>query len=124
MAQKTNPKLQKQIDSRQRQNVDNHIKDSEKKETFNEIKTWQQHVEDRHVIAVFSTIIGDKIYYVEPKGNEIFLPFSEYFGDHSENWIVAFDTKTNEEVYRKNTRTTDMITWKLSSPKTNTENNG
>lgn len=113
MAKQINSKLQKQVDQAKRREVDQHIKNSDKKETF--LKTWEDHVKNRNEIANFSTIAGDKIYYVTPQNNEIFLPFSEYYGDHSENWIIAVDIKTNTEVYRKNTKTVDMVTWKLSS---------
>jgi len=52
------------------------------------------------------------------------LPFSEYDGDHIENWIILIENETKREILRKNTRTTDMIEWKLSSSVINKKNDG
>lgn len=82
------------------------------------MKLWDQHVIDRDEIESFTTIVGDKLYHVKPKDDEIFMPFMEINGDHSMNWILSIHRKTGKELYRKNTRTVDMVNWKLSSSST------
>ncbi len=100
-----------------RQEVDLLLKTGEKKTIF--INTWEDHVMNRDEILAFNTIVGEKLYHVKPKDEEIFLPFSEYMGDHTENWIIAIDIGTGKEFFRKNIKYVDMIDWKLSSSKTN-----
>lgn len=93
--------------------MDQRIKTGEKGDAI--FTKWEQHMTNRQEIESFTTIIKDQLYNFAPKPNEAFLPFSEYYGDHAENWIIILDKTTNKELARKNTRTVDMINWKLSS---------
>jgi len=88
------------------------------------LETWQQHMKNRDEIMSFTTIVGNKMFSITPKKNETLLPFSEFHGDHAENWIILINNKTKKEILRKNTRTTDMIEWKLSSSVINKKNDG
>jgi len=117
---KMNPKVAKLENQAARKRVDEHLKKGEKIE----LKTWHNHVDQRNEIASFTSIAGDKLYFVEPRKDEIFLPFYEYHGDHSENWIIAVDVNTNVEIFRKSTKTVDMVNWKLPSSEINNEENG
>ena len=116
---KLNPKVKKLAD---RARADEHIKNAEKKAVV--LKNWHKHVEERHEIASYSTIIDDKLYLIEPQKDEVILPFTEYHGDHSENWIIIVNIKTNQEINRKNTKTVDMVYWKLSPSSTKPKSNG
>jgi len=100
-----------------RQEVELFLKTGELQKIF--LPNWEDHVLKRSEILAFSTIVHDQLYHVKPKGNEIFLPYSEYMGDHTQCWIIAIDIETGQEFFRKNTKTVDMIDWKLSSSKTN-----
>jgi len=89
------------------------LKNGEKVEIA--LKTWNDHIMARHEIKSFTTLAEGKLFHVAPQEDQVFLPFSEYNGDHSNNWIIAIDMKTSEEFFRKNIRLVDMIDWKLSS---------
>ena len=107
---------------KQRIEMDRKIKTAEKgKDIFT---SWEQHMINRDEIESFTTIVADKLYNIRAKEDETLLPFSEYHGDHSENWIVLINNKTNKEILRKSTKTVDMINWKLSSPSNNSKKNG
>lgn len=80
------------------------------------LKTWNDHVMNQDTIKSFTTINGsNQILHIVPQKDEVFIPFSEYNGDHSMNWILCINMVTGDEIFRKNTRTADMIDWKLSS---------
>ncbi len=104
-----------------RTKVSEDIKTAEKGEQI--FTKWGDHVLARHEIKSFTTIVKDQLFQINSKKDEILLPFSEYFGDHAENWIVILNRKTNVELARKNTKTVDMINWKLFSPQTNNKEN-
>lgn len=93
------------------------IDNGEPNEVF--MTSWAKHVGQRHEIKSCSTIIGDKLYQITARPNEVILPYTEFFGDHSENWVVVIDKISNAELLRKNTKYVDMIEWKLSSSQTN-----
>jgi len=112
----------KQPTKKEKIEMDKKIVNSEGKEQV--LKTWQQHMMNRDEVASFTTIVGDKMYNVTSKETETLLPFSEYDGDHIENWIILIENETKREILRKNTRTTDMIEWKLSSSVINKKNDG
>lgn len=105
-----------------RQEVDLFLQTGEKKTIF--LPNWEDHVTSRTEISSFSTIVADQLYHVKPKEGEIFLPYSEYMGDHTQCWIIAIDIKAKTEFFRKNVRTVDMIDWKLSSSIINPGKNG
>jgi len=107
---------------KQKIEMDQRIKTAEKgKDIFT---SWEQHMTDRDEIESFTTIVADKMYNIKAKEGETLLPFSEYHGDHTENWIILINNKTKKEILRKNTRTVDMINWKLSSPSNNSKKDG
>ena len=87
------------------------------------VDNWQHHIEERHEINAFTTLAGNKLYHIVPQEGQTFLPFSEYHGDHTMNYIICID-KENNEVFRKNIKYADMIDWKLSSSLTNSKENG
>ncbi len=101
--------------------VSEDIKNAEKGEQI--FTKWGDHVLARHEIESFTTIVKDQLYQINAKKDEVLLPFSEYFGDHAENWIVILNKDTNKELARKSTKTVDMINWKLSSPQINNKGN-
>ena len=106
----------------ERTKVSKDIKNAEKGEQI--FTKWDEHILARHEIESFTTIVKDQLMQIKARENEILMPFSEYFGDHSENWIVIINKKTNEELARKSTKTVDMINWKLSSPLINIKKDG
>lgn len=85
------------------------IEKSEPPEKF--IQTWDEHVKKRTLISNFTTIFDNKMYNFQPKENEVLIPFSEYNGDHSMNWIICWHETLKKEIYRKNTRSVDLIEW-------------
>lgn len=98
------------------------LDNGDKKTVF--MPSWHEHVMNRREIASFITIVGDKMYNVRPKKDEIMMPYIELNGDHNMNWILILNKVTNEEISRKNTRSVDMVEWKLSSSLTNSEKDG
>jgi hypothetical protein len=89
------------------------LDNGEKKEVF--IKTWKDHVMDQDEIKSFTTIVGNQLYHIELRKDEVLIPYTEHHGDHEMNYILILNVKTNQEISRKNIRTVDMIDWKLSS---------
>lgn len=79
------------------------------------VLSWHDHISYCHTIKNYSTIIGEKIYLIQPKENEILIPYTENLGDHGETFILMLDRLTGNELHRKNTRTVDLIEWELSS---------
>jgi hypothetical protein len=81
------------------------------------LTTWHDHVIARDEIASFITIVGDKMYPMFPGENQVLLPFEEFNGDHSMNWILVWDFIEKKEIYRKNTKNVDLIDWVVKSEK-------
>jgi len=81
------------------------------------LTTWHDHVMARDEIASFITIIGDKMYPMFPGENQVLLPFEEYNGDHSMNWILIWDVKEKKEIFRKNIKNVDLIDWLVKKTK-------
>lgn len=101
--------LQKEKNAEIKKEMGRRIGASEKPSQF--IKTWDEHVKNRSPISNYTVIANDKMYNFTPKEGQIFLPFSEYNGDHSMNWVICWDEVNKVEVFRKNIRTVDMIEW-------------
>ena len=57
----------------------------------------------------------DDLPWVRPKEGERFILSSEYYGDHTENWVVI--EKDGIEVRRHNTAGIDSIEWKSAPAK-------
>jgi len=57
---------------------------------------------------------GDDFETFEPKPNERAYFSSEYYGNHTENWIVVEEVATGKEIMRYNAANTDSIEWKDS----------
>lgn len=114
--------MKKNPTRKEKTKMNQRIKTGEKGDTV--FTNWDKHMINRQEIESFTTIIKDQLYNFIPKPDEIFLPFSEFYGDHAENWIIILDKTTNKELARKSTRTVDMINWKLSSSPTKTKING
>jgi len=125
MQWKINLKIQFKMDNKKSKELPKSfeaiLENGERKDVL--IHTWNERIIDRNEIESFTTLVGDKLYHVTPNKNEVFLPYSEYHGDHAMNWIIAVDVRNNKEVFRKNLRLVDMVNWKLSSSSTN-KNNG
>lgn len=98
------------------------LKNGEKKELF--IHNWHEHVINRREVESFTTIVNDRLFHVAPKEDEILMPYIEINGDHNMCWILGINKATNEEIFRKNIRTVDMVNWKLSSSPTKSRKNG
>jgi len=95
--------------SAERQKVGAILSSAEKMEIA--LTTWHDHVVARDEISSFITIIGDKMYPMFPQPNQVFLPFEEFNGDHSMNWILIWDFVEKKELFRKNTKNVDLIDW-------------
>lgn len=93
----------------QRREMGRRIERSEPPAKF--IQTWDEHVKKRTLISNFTTIFDNKMFNFQPKENEVLIPFSEYNGDHSMNWIICWHELLKKEIYRKNIRTVDLIEW-------------
>jgi hypothetical protein len=102
--------------------VDLLIKEGDKREIF--IDTWVDHVNNRDIIKCYCTIIKDELKFFSSNNDGVFIPFSEFYGDHTENWIILIDLKTNKELFRKNIKNVDLIEWQLSSSQTNLSKDG
>lgn len=77
-----------------------------------DITKWGEHVDKRHVIENFSTLTDGKLYIIRAENEgEVLLPFQEYYGDHSMNYVILWDNKNKKEILRKNLRFVDMVTW-------------
>lgn len=98
------------------------LKNGDTKEVF--MKNWHDHVMNRDEIESFTTVIGDKLYHVKPKEDEVFIPYTEYNGDHSMNWILSIQIDNSKELFRKSTKSVDMVYWKLFSSPTKSKKNG
>lgn len=79
------------------------------------INKWHEIIRERRQVKSYTTIVGDRLYVVEPREDEIIMPFAEDFGDHGLAFLVTINIKTNKEVARKSLRTVDIIEWNLSS---------
>lgn len=97
------------------------LKDGEKKSVF--MDNWHEHVMARHEVESFTTIVNDRLFHIKPKEDEILMPYMEINGDHNMCWILSLSKATNEEMFRKNIRTVDMVHWKLSSSLTKLKQN-
>jgi len=113
-----NSKLQKLIDKKneknERKRVGKILSTAEKMEIA--ITTWHDHVVNRDEIANFITIVGNQMYPIHPLENQVLLPFEEYYGDHSMNWIIVWNFAEKREVFRKNIRNVDLIDWVVKNP--------
>jgi hypothetical protein len=105
----TIPSLSKD-EKKERERVSEAISKSEHPEHF--LPTWHEHVVNRDEILSFTTIVDKTLYNIQAKSEETILPFEEYYGDHSMNWILIWNNKTLSEILRKNIRQVDMIQWK------------
>lgn len=77
------------------------------------IESWADHIEKRHLINNFTIVANEKLYNYLPEETNIFLPFSEYNGDHSMNWIICWNEEKKAEVFRQNIRLVNFIQWML-----------
>lgn len=116
----TNPKLRKLVaktdEKEKRQRAWDMLSTAEKMEVA--LKTWHDHVEARDEIASFTTIIGNQLAQVFPESDsQVILPFEEFHGDHAMNWIVVWDLTEKKELFRKNTRSVDLVDWKKKTDK-------
>jgi hypothetical protein len=90
--------------------IDTILKNGERKELF--IKTWHDHVMNKDTVLSFTTIVKDTLMVIEPREDEILVPFSELHGDYELGWIILLDVNTGDEIMRKSTKTVDAIHWK------------
>lgn len=103
-------------DKQTRIKVDTQLANGEKVEVF--LNSWIQHIKDKKEVESFTTIVTNpntgqpQLFQMAPNKDQIFLPFSEFNGDHTDNWVLAVDKKTGEEVFRKNIKNIDLLTWK------------
>lgn len=89
--------------------LDHYIAHSEKLD----IKTFRQHVENQTVVDNFSLLVGKQLLVVRAeKPGEVLIPFQEHHGDHDMNYIILWDDVAKREIFRKNIRDIEMITWK------------
>jgi hypothetical protein len=91
------------------------LENAEPKEVV--IQNWSNHIKKGHTVKEYNVTINNQLMLVKPNKGQVFVPFSEFFGDHSENWIIAL-TENNEEMFRQNTKFVDRIDWNLSSSQT------
>jgi len=75
--------------------------------------SWAEHVEARHLIDNFTTVIEDKAFVTTPAPGTVMVPIIENFGDHGLASIVIMDIETGIENRRKNVRHVDMLTWAM-----------
>jgi hypothetical protein len=106
--------IDKQAEKKERQRVWDILSTAEKKDVV--LLTWHDHVMARDEIANFITIVGDKMYPVFPNESQVILPFDEYYGDHSENWIIIWDLVEEKELFRKNVKGVDLVDWVVKKP--------
>lgn len=102
-------KMKKIIETQNRKEIYNRIKSSDKKSDF--ISSWRDHVFNRDIISSYSTVVDNKLYQFLPKEDCVFLPFMEVFPDHVDNFIIHWNDKTKEEIYRHNLKYIEMVSW-------------
>ena len=114
MSKNTENKFQKIVDKQnekiERKRVWDAISASEKAEVI--LQTWEDHTKNRDEIASFTTIVDKNIFNVFARENEVLLPFSEFRGDHADDWIICWNLIDKKEIFRKNIRQIDMIEWR------------
>lgn len=111
--------INKQDEEAERERVGKILTTAEKMEIA--LTTWHDHVVARDEISNFITIVGNQMYPMHPLENQVFLPFEEYNGDHSMNWIIVWNFVEKREIFRKNTRNVDLIDWVVKKPEDKTE---
>ena len=100
---------------RKRETMNHALEHGEKVQDI--LPSWDNHIKAGHTIRNFTSIVNNQMYLMEPGKDHSFIPFSEYCGSYSLNWIIKWDNINKKEVFRKNVLYVDLIEWETNEPK-------
>ena len=73
---------------------------------------WRDHVESKHAIKSYSTILNNVMYTIESDKTGNLFPHIELTPDNETHWVVKI-SGDGHEVLRANLKSIDLIQWKL-----------